>query len=144
AWWISGDAKLSVLVSGGFLLGLAVFACVAYGAIRGLAAVAKHLRQASVWRFALRGLVRRPGLATVQVCALAVGLMVMLLLTLTRTDLLDGWRGTLPENAPNTFLINIQPDQRDAVAQQLRQAGIQTEAPAPMIRGRLLSINGVA
>ncbi|MDX3896376.1 ABC transporter permease [Pusillimonas sp.] len=143
AWWMSGDARMSLLVSGGFLAGLAVFFCVAYAAIRLLGGLAGGLRNASSLRFALRGMMRRPGLATAQVCALSVGLMVMLLLTLTRTDLLDGWRGTLPADAPNTFLINIQPEQRQAVGARLEEAGVHAPAPAPMVRGRLLAINDV-
>lgn len=143
AWWISGDVRLSLLVSGGFLLGLAVFYGIAYGCIRFLGRVAGTLKGASSLRFALKSMTRRPGLTTAQVCALSVGLMVMLLLTLTRTDLLSGWRGTLPDDAPNTFLINIQPEQRDAVTASLTKAGIAAAAPAPMIRGRLLAINDV-
>lgn len=141
AWWISKDLRLSALVSGGFVVGLAVFYGVAYVAIRLMGGLAGALHNASSFRFALRGMVRRPGLATAQVCALAVGLMVMLLLTLTRIDLLNGWRGTLPADAPNTFLINIQPDQRAAVGMVLSDAGIQTGVLAPMIRGRLVEIN---
>lgn len=141
AWWMSGDARMSLLVSGGFLAGLAVFWGAGYAAIRLMGVLAGTLRSASSLRFALRGMVRRPGLATAQVCALSVGLMVMLLLSLTRIDLLDGWRGTLPADAPNTFLINIQPDQRAAVAARLEEAGIRTAPPAPMIRGRLVAIN---
>src|SRR5690606_8510944 len=60
---------------------------------------------------------------------------------ITRTDLLQGWQNTLPPGAPNTFLINIQPDQRIAVADRLKQAGIHDPHLAPMVRGRLLAIN---
>src|SRR5690606_21639175 len=74
AWWMSGDARMSLLGSGGFLAGLAVFFCVAYAAIRLLGGLAGGLRNASSLRFALRGMMRRPGLATAQVCALSVGL----------------------------------------------------------------------
>ena len=141
AWWISGDARMSAFVTGGFMVGLLVFYGVAYAAIRAMGSLAGAMPNASTIRFALRGMVRRPGLATAQVCALAVGLMVMLLLTLTRIDLLDGWRGTLPPDAPNTFLINIQPDQRAAVSAALAEEGIPAQEPAPMIRGRLVEIN---
>lgn len=141
AWGISADARMSAWVTGGFAGGLLVFYGVAYVVIRGLGAVASTLHHASLFRFALRGMVRRPGLATTQVCALGVGLTVMLLLTLTRIDLLDGWRGTLPDDAPNTFLINIQPEQREAVTDTLVDAGLRIQEPAPMIRGRLVQIN---
>lgn len=141
AWWISADTRMSALVTGGFVVGLLVFYGVAYVFIRLLGGLANTLHHASSFRLALRGMIRRPGLATTQVCALGVGLTVMLLLTLTRIDLLDGWRGTLPEDAPNTFLINIQPEQRGAVTASLAQAGLAIQEPAPMIRGRLVQIN---
>src|SRR3546814_3662697 len=75
-------------------------------------------------RFALAGMVRRRGHTVTQLCALSVGLMIMLLLAITRNDLLQGWQSTLPPDAPNTFLINIQPDQRQAVAQRLERSGL--------------------
>src|SRR3546814_11856231 len=67
--------------------------------------------------------------------------MIMLLLAITRNDLLRGWQSTLPPDAPNTFLINIQPDQRQAVARRLEQSGMGPVSLAPMVRGRLLAIN---
>src|SRR5690606_31204581 len=43
--------------------------------------------------------------------------------------------------APNTFLINIQPAQREAVTQRLNEAGVESVLMSPMVRGRLLAIN---
>src|SRR5690606_37877089 len=63
------------------------------------------------------------------------------ILAITRSDLLEGWQGTLPANAPNTFLINIQPDQRAAVTRRLVAAGVDDVVMSPMIRGRLVAIN---
>src|SRR5690606_16506677 len=91
--------------------------------------------------FALAGVVRRRGATVAQICALAIGLMAMLLLTITRTDLVDGWRHAAPPDAPNRFLINIQNTQRDAVVAHLAQAGIAVQ-PSPVVRGRLTEING--
>ena len=93
-------------------------------------------------RFALAGVVRRRAATITQVCALAVGLMALLLLTMTRTDLIQGWQRTLPPDAPNRFLINVQPDQRQAVTDALTRAGLGRIALAPMVRGRLIAING--
>src|SRR3546814_1665931 len=92
-------------------------------------------------RFALAGMVRRRGHTVTQLCALSVGLMIMLLLAITRNDLLQGWQSTLPPDAPNTFLINIQPDQRQAVAQRLERSGLGSVQLSPMVRGRLVAIN---
>jgi len=78
----------------------------------------------------------------VQVVAFGLGLMVLLLLTLVRNDLLSGWRATLDEDAPNHFLINIQPDDRASVADILRGAGIEQPEFVPLVRARLTAIDG--
>lgn len=141
ALWISGDLRLSIAVCAGFLLALLCFSLLAYGAIGGLSHWRRRLFDYPVLRYALAGIARRKGLAVTQVCALAIGIMILLLLTITRTDLLAGWQNTLPSDAPNTFLINIQPDQYEHVRRRLRQAGLGTADLIPMVRGRLLSIN---
>ncbi|MGV2482412.1 UNVERIFIED_CONTAM: hypothetical protein IGO34_37085, partial [Salmonella enterica subsp. enterica serovar Weltevreden] len=63
------------------------------------------------WVLATRQLTARPGLTVLQVAALAAGLMALLLLVLLRTDLIDSWRAATPPDAPNRFVIHIQPDQ---------------------------------
>src|SRR5690606_33528133 len=73
--------------------------------------------------------------------ALSVGLMALLLLTVTRTDLVEGWRTAAPADAPNRFLINVQDHQRAAVLQHLVEAGV-TARLSPVVRGRLIEING--
>jgi putative ABC transport system permease protein len=89
------------------------------------------------WRFAIAAVQRRPAATVVQLVSLAVGLMALLLLTVTRTDLVTAWRSSAPPDAPNRFVVNIQPDQVEAIGQRLRDAGV--DAPlSPMIRGRLV------
>jgi putative ABC transport system permease protein len=59
-----------------------------------------------------------------------------------RGDLMSAWRNATPPDAPNHFVINIQPDQKDDIAARLRTGGA-LEAPLyPMIRGRLTAVNG--
>jgi putative ABC transport system permease protein len=67
--------------------------------------------------------------------------MVLLLLTLVRADLLATWRGALPEDAPNRFLINIQPDEADAVREFLAARFGEADL-VPLVRARLTAING--
>ncbi len=142
--WISADVRLSVVISAGFLAAFALFALLAYGAVLLLGRLRRYAHGQPTLRFALAGIARRKSLTVTQVCALAMGLMVLLLLTMTRTDLLAGWQNTMPPDAPNTFLINIQPDQRLPVQTRLQQAGIKQVVLAPMVRGRLVAINGKA
>ncbi|GAA4328210.1 FtsX-like permease family protein [Pigmentiphaga soli] len=139
--WFAQDLLLGAMIAGGFFGGFLVFAGAGWFGVRLLEPVRRWQRGSVALRFALAGVVRRRGATVAQVCALAVGLMALLLLSITRTDLVDGWRRAAPPDAPNRFLINIQPDQRDAVRQALRQAGLEQVELYPMIRGRLIAIN---
>jgi len=143
-YWVSGDARLTFTVVGGFLAALVLFVALSWLGLWLLERLRHYAGAPSILRFALAGLARRRSLTVAQVSALSLGLMVLLLLTITRTDLLQGWQNTVPADAPNTFLINIQPDQANDVQAMLREQGLVNETLAPMIRGRLVAINGSA
>ncbi|MFL6707315.1 MAG: ABC transporter permease [Massilia sp.] len=141
--WQAGDRQLALITALGFLGGFAVFALAGW---LGLAAL-RRMRSAvdsQAWRFALNALQRRPGATIVQVVSLALGLMALLLLTVVRGDLTAAWERATPPDAPNRFIINIQPDQRDTVAARLAAAKVDEAVLYPMIRGRLTAVNGVA
>lgn len=142
--WSSNDLKVGSMVAGGFAGGLVVFALVAWLVLKLLAPLRGMTGRLGIsWRFAIAAVQRRPVAAVIQLVSLAVGLMALLLLTVTRTDLVDAWRKAAPADAPNRFVINIQPDQASGVAQRLVAAGV--DAPLhPMIRGRLIEVNGRA
>ncbi len=139
--WQARDLKLGLLTAGGFLLALGVSALVAWGVLRSLQWLRLPVAMTG-WRFALASLRRRPAASVLQIVALALGLMALLLLTVVRDDLLSAWRKATPPDAPNHFMINIQPEQREPVAQALRQTGVRDPALYPMIRGRLLQVDG--
>ncbi|MEX8519967.1 MAG: ABC transporter permease, partial [Leptothrix sp. (in: b-proteobacteria)] len=92
---------------------------------------------------ASRQLGARPALAALQVSALALGLLALLLLVLLRTDLVSSWRAATPADAPNRFVINIQPDQATPFRAALDQAGVVRYDWYPMIRGRLVAVNNL-
>jgi len=91
---------------------------------------------------ATRQISARPMYAMVQVSALAVGLLALALLVLLRTDLIASWRQATPANAPDRFVINVQPEQATDFLARLNNAGVQSPDWFPMIRGRLVAING--
>ena len=130
------------MVAGGFLGAFLVFALVAWLCILGLSRLRRVANGLPSLRFALAGVVRRRVATITQVCALAIGLMALLLLAMTRTDLIQGWQRTLPPDAPNRFLINVQPEQRQAVSDALAREGLGRVSLAPMVRGRLIALNG--
>lgn len=141
--WQAGDPKLALLIFGGFLGGFAVFALVSWLGLL-LLRRARNLFAHQGWRFAVTSLQRRPGATVVQVVSLALGLMALLLLTVVRGDLMDAWRMATPADAPNRFVINIQPDQKPTVEERLVAAGVKEPVLYPMIRGRLTAVNGNA
>jgi len=141
--WQAGDLKLAALTAGGFLGGLLVFALLAWLGLRALRQL-RTLFKNSAWRFAVTALQRRPSATIVQVVSLALGLMALLLLTVIRGDLVSAWRKSTPPDAPNHFVINIQPDQERDIAGRLVKAGVAQPLLYPMIRGRLIKINDKA
>ena len=88
------------------------------------------------------GLKRRFGLSTVQMIGFSMGLMVLMLLALIRGDLVRNWQASLPIDAPNRFIINIQPAQIDGIHKFFEQTNIKNTTIFPMVRGRLISKNG--
>jgi putative ABC transport system permease protein len=138
--WQSGNPKLGLLTAAGFLAGFAVFALAGWLSLRSLRLLRMGINHPS-WRFALTALQRRQGATVVQIVALALGLMALLLLTVIRGDLVDAWRNSTPPDAPNRFVINIQPEQKADFEKQLAANGIGKAQLYPMIRGRLIQVN---
>lgn len=135
---VAGDLRLGAYAIGGFAGALAAFWLLARLALRLVAG----LRRGGIgWRQGLASLERHAAANTLQIVALALGLMAMLLLTVTRGELLAAWQKATPADAPNRFIINIQPEQRQPVAEALAAAGIEAEL-SPMVRGRLMRIDG--
>jgi len=140
-WWIAGSLKYGFGLAGGFVIAAVLFGCLSWGVLALMGVVRHHVGHHLALRFALAGLVRRRGASIAQISALAVGMMAILLLTIVRTDLLQGWQQTLPPDAPNRFLINIQPDQVTPVTEALASEGLQGLTFYPMVRGRLVERN---
>jgi putative ABC transport system permease protein len=140
----SRDLTLGLIAVGGFAAAVAVFALASLGAVKLLR---KSVNEATAPRalvLATRQLSARPAYAVVQISSLAVGLLALVLLVLLRTDLIASWRNATPPDAPNRFVINVQPDQGDSFQKALRDGGVSQFDWFPMIRGRLVTINGKA
>lgn len=140
-WWKAGSPQLGLAVLGGILATLGVLAVLAYGLVLAVRSLRGRLR--GPWRYGLANVGRRAGPSIAQISALGLGLMAILLLTLVRTDLLSRWQAELPPDAPNRFVINVQPDQVAPVRDYLREAGVANPELWPMVRGRLVAVNDV-
>ena len=147
---VASDLKLGLIAVGGFAAAVALFALCSWGAVTLLGRVVPRSGGAGVaglgaprWLvLATRQIAARPGFAVLQVSALSVGLLALVLLVLLRTDLISSWRQATPPDAPNRFVINVQPEQGDAFKARLEQGGVKNFDWYPMIRGRLVAING--
>lgn len=144
--WIAADLRLGIIVVLAFALALAVYAGAAWLL---LAAVVRWGAGLGAgfgvgWRQGLAALGRRRQSSVLQVAALGIGMTTLLLLGLLRGDLLANWQAMAPPEAPNRFVINIQPDQRQPLGEFFVDHGLPPPLIEPMIRGRLLAINGEA
>ena len=137
-----GDAKMLVIV----LSGIVIIALALYFVGRGLVALLGRFRSGVgvAWRYGLANVARRGRASAVQVVAFGLGLTVLLLLTLVRTDLLAGWKQMLDESAPNHFLINIQPHEVDSVREVFASHGVEQPVVSPLVRGRMTHVNDVS
>ncbi|MET0807912.1 MAG: FtsX-like permease family protein, partial [Pseudoxanthomonas sp.] len=139
-WWKAGSATLGTAMLLGIGGTLAVLALLAWSMILAVRRLRSRLRGSL--RYGLANVSRRAGTSVAQVSALGLGLMALLLLTFVRTDLLDRWQLSLAADAPNRFIINVQEDQQADVNAFMAEQKIATPTLFPMIRGRLVSLNG--
>ena len=138
----SSDVMLGLIAVGGFAGAVLVFAALSWLAVKLLRRSVNESTAPRWLVLATRQISARPAYAVVQVSALAVGLLALVLLVLLRTDLISSWRKATPPDAPTRFVINVMPEQGDAFQKTLRDAGVKNYDWFPMIRGRLVAVNG--
>ena len=141
--WQAGDMKMGAYVVGGFAVAVLVFFAVSWLALRFLTgkALLGKIRNHSL-RYGLANLRRHASANAVQTASLALGLTAVLLLTFTRNDLVEAWRRSAPPDAPNRFLLGVQPDQLKNVESFFKEKNIAAPALYPMVRGRATAVNG--
>jgi putative ABC transport system permease protein len=140
----SSDLQLGLIAVGGFAAAVLVFAGLSFVAVKLLR---RSVNEATAPRWlvlATRQISARPAYAVVQTSALAVGLLALVLLVLLRTDLIASWRQATPPDAPNRFVINVMPEQDAEFRAALREGGVAKFDWFPMVRGRLVAVNGRA
>ncbi|MEY2892751.1 MAG: hypothetical protein RJA98_2659 [Pseudomonadota bacterium] len=141
---VSNDLKLGLIAVGGFAAAVALFALLGWAAVTLLPRLVPEASAPRWLLLATRQVAARPGFAVLQITSLSVGLLALVLLVLLRTDLIAAWRQATPPDAPNRFVINIQPEQSEPFQQALQAGGVAHYDWYPMIRGRLVAINNAA
>jgi putative ABC transport system permease protein len=92
-------------------------------------------------KLGLANLKRNRLLTIAQVVGFSLSAMVLILLMIIKSDLLNAWQDSLPADAPNRFVINIQPTQTEAIKKFVKEISVTNPQVFPMIRGRLVKQN---
>jgi putative ABC transport system permease protein len=140
--WLVRDVELLLYVFAAVIGTFAVLSSAGWLLVRSLGVLRGSVGVS--WRYGMANIARRGRDSVVQIVAFGLGLMVLLLLAVVRDDLMEQWRASLPENAPNYFMINIRPDQTDALRAFFRERGLPAPELVPMVRARLVEINGTS
>ncbi len=143
-FWQAQDAKIAVSTILAMLALCLVVFIFAYGIVflaKAVIRLSPQNKTASTMMLGVQGLKTRIALSTVQTVGFSMGLMVLMLLALIRGDLINNWQASLPEDAPNRFVINIQPDQIDGIKAFFTSQQIRDTSVFPMVKGRLVKIN---
>src|SRR5688572_17785611 len=138
--WLVGTEEMLVVS----VVGLGGGAVLLYVAALVLVRLIGPLRSGAgvAWRYGLANIARRRADSVAQVMAFGFGLTVLLLLSGVRTSLLDTWYASLPTDAPNHFMINIQREEADGLRAVFTERGGAAPELVPMVRGRLTAIDG--
>jgi putative ABC transport system permease protein len=137
---LTGEARVGPIA----FLGMTVLAAAVAGVLALLLRFARRRLpgRAFAWRQAIRQMVSRPGTTLLSSVSLALALAAVLLLGVVGNDLVSQWQRGLGSDTPNRFLLNIQPDQREALDARLKSIGIGDAELYPFAVSRLVAING--
>jgi putative ABC transport system permease protein len=141
--WQAKTLKMAVAVSAGLMLTCVIVGVLAYVMVHFLFKLNLHATQpnlASI-QIGLTNLRRRLRLSMAQMIAFSLGMMVIVLLSIVKTDLMSAWRDSLPADAPNRFVINLQPHQLEAFEKMFVDQQQVVPQVHAMVRARLVAIN---
>lgn len=137
--WKADDFRLGLYIIFGFVFAVVIFGLFSWLLVKFLSGM-RH-QAGGAWRYGIANIRRRAVSSVVQVVALGLGLMAILVLTLIRDDLLYEWQASLPPDAPNRFLVNVQDDQLQPLEDFFQRHHIEQPPLYPMVRARLVGIN---
>ncbi|MGQ0698092.1 MAG: ABC transporter permease [Panacagrimonas sp.] len=138
----TGDIKLAGIVIAGACGAAVMLGLMAWALVCLLAGL--RSRGGTAIRFGLANIARRRMASVGQAVALGLALLALLLVGVVRSDLLSTWQKRLPTDAPNQFLINIQPDQVAPLKSFFAERGFADLRLWPMTRARLIELRGEA
>jgi len=134
-----GDSKMLWTLLAGVVVLALLLALLGWGT---LLLLRRLVVRSLALRLAINRLLRQPATTISQLAAFSLSFMLLALLLVMRGDLLDRWQQQLPPDAPNYFLLNMTQDQLPQVRDFLQQHQITAGTFYPIIRARLVELNG--
>ena len=130
-----------------FLAGLIASFAVLLALARLIVMAARNLprQRSAIWRYGISN-IHRPGSASASVIlALGLGLTLFVTLALTDRTISGELRSGIPDKAPAFFFLDVRnPDLAGFMASIRTVPGVTGTSSAPMMRGRMVSVKGVA
>ncbi|WP_423906938.1 ABC transporter permease [Candidatus Spongiihabitans sp.] len=127
----------------GVLSGLVFAAAILWFAVRSMIGAAKRLiaPRSTAWYAALKALQSNSGRSAWLASAFGAAIFALVLLGAVREDLFEEWQNSLPPDAPNLFLLNIQAHETEAFSSLLNTQGVTDVKLYPIMRARITAIN---
>jgi putative ABC transport system permease protein len=140
---MSENMQITLLYLAGLAASFVVLSVLAYGLLRLIQMLPKPKN--ILLRHAVTSLYR-PGAASFSIIlALGLGLSLFVTLALTDRTITNELKAGIPENAPAFFFLDVRNDELAAFRAALqKQEGVTGVGNAPMLRGRITAIKGVA
>ncbi len=134
------DLKMTMTIMGSGSIALLIMSGLVYLILSSSRLLLAHVNL--TWRFGLQGLSKNRQVNIVQVLAFSITMLAIILSFTVRSDLINDWQKQLPDEAPNHFALNVFADQKESLSEDLKQQGIHISQFYPVVRGRLIAING--
>lgn len=128
---LTENLKLTAIIMGAI--------AVLCGGLYGLVWLVVKWLRALKWK--VSAYLRTPYQTAFQVTALALGLSLITLLAVLRTDLLDRWQQQLPEGTPNQFVYGLPPFDMPQLKAEIEENKWPSTPLYPNVRGRLIAKN---
>ena len=139
--WSTQNVPLALYVLGGLSLCLTAYFSITMALLKALAAFTKNTPH-WILRFCTTQLIRTRANTLLLVSSISLSITALLILSITRYQLIDSWFQQVPDNAPNYFMIGITPESKPLIEHFFKKHQVQFDSIQPMIRGRLTHING--
>lgn len=139
-YWFNDFSLLSLFFLNMLVVSIGVLYVVSIFLLRFLNKIVNYTR--GPLRRGLSQLIQYPESVSLQFIGFTLILMSLLILAGIRTHLIHNWQQTLPKNSPNYFAFNIAPEDIAEINNLFRHYQAKVETFYPMVRGRLISLNG--